>query len=175
MAVSAKVSNSPLDMRIITPGGVPRIVYMKEAASQSYNAGQLVYGSGSNQVTTCTASQAVGGSAPIAGIALLDATGTTNTSVPILVPDLNSEILIRCGTSGTAATAVEATWAIGDAFDIYIDASGYPTLDSGTESNEKLVVTGYVRDVNGDLTEWVTCRPCVTEPGMWLTLSESIS
>ena len=93
MAVGDKVSNSPLDMRIITPGGVPKIVYMKEAAGQSYNAGQLVYGSGSNQVTTLTAGQAAGNT-PIAGIALSDATGTTNTVAPILVPDLNSEILI---------------------------------------------------------------------------------
>ena len=58
MAVASKVSHSPLDPVPVGPG-VPRITHGPiEAASQSYNAGQLVTISGVS-VTTTTAGQVV--------------------------------------------------------------------------------------------------------------------
>ena len=170
MALTAKVSNSSLDPRIITPGGVPTIIHMPEAASQTYKAGSILQNS-SGTAAELTAGQAMG-DVNLVGIALKDSTGTTAADVPILIPDYNSEILARAGTSGTAATVVAATYPIGDGFDFWVDASGYLTVDSGTETNPKVVVLGYVYDGSGALTQWLRLRPI---PAVWASLADVIS
>lgn len=170
MALTAKISNSPQDPRIITPGGVPCIIWMPEAASQTFKAGSILKNT-SGTADELTAGQDMG-DVNLVGIALNDSTGTTATPVPILVPDYNSEILLRAGANGTVATVTAALYPIGDGFELYVDASGYCTINSSTETNPKVVVIGHVKDVNGDFTQWVKCRPI---PAVWASLADVIS
>lgn len=170
MALSAKKSNSPLDPRIITPGGVPLIMHMPEAAGQTYKAGSIV------QNTSATAAELTAGQdmgdVNLVGIALKDSSGVTSTDVPILVPDYNSEILLAASTNGTSVTVTSTLFPIGDGFELYVDSSGYCTINSATETNAKVVVIGYVYDATGALTNWVRCRPI---PAVWASLADIIS
>jgi len=79
-----------------------------EAASQSFKIGELVYLNTSGQVTVCAANAQV-----ILGLAVEDATGTTNTMivVDILKP---GEWVIANLYNDTAASAVCANTAFGD-------------------------------------------------------------
>jgi len=175
MAISALVSNSPLEPRIISPGKIPMIIHgMGEASGQVYNAGAILKNSAgtSNQCEAALTSANDMGAITLLGIALKDATGTTNTAAPCLVPDFDSEVYIKASTNGTAVDITSTLFPIGDGFDIYVDGSGHQTLNSATESNAKLQVIGYIYDATGALTQWLRCRPV---PATWCALSGAIS
>jgi hypothetical protein len=176
MAVGDKKSHSPLDPVPVGPANVPRITHGPiEAASQSYNAGQLVTMSGVS-VTTTTAGQVVGNNV-VAGFAMKDATGTTGADAPLWVPEINQEIEMMAGTAGTAVTVTTTLFPLNDCFDLFIDSNGYCTVDSATETYAKVKVIGYIKDVNGDYTKWLRVIPyagstgVTTDPCLWAGLS----
>lgn len=172
MALADKPSNSPLDPRIVTPGGHPSMVQeFVEAATQTYTAGTLVSVSTANDVTGAAASGLMA-DVNMAGLAVKDSTGTTGAAAPLIIPDHNSEILIRGGASGVAATVTTTLFPLGQKFDIYVDANGAQTLDSDSTTNEKLMVVGYVKDVNGDYTQWLRTRPIAAT---WAVLDDSVA
>lgn len=180
MAVGDKVSNSPKDPVLVGPGNVPKITYGPiEAASQSYNVGALVTFAVGGAVTAATAGQACG-NVILGGFAVKDATGTTSADAPLYVPEPNQEMEIMAGTAGTAITVTTTLFPLFDNFDLYIDSSGYCTVDSATETYPKVKVIGYIKDVNGDYTKWLRVVPYLgstgvtTDPCQWAGLSTTV-
>lgn len=145
--------------RICSNGQVPFIVHgLLEANSQSFKAGALVY-SNSGAVTIAAV-----GDVPVLGIALKDATNVTsgNVEIPVLCFNADSEILIQASPNGTTFETANTTCKVGTAYDFNV-TNGTFTIDSSDTTNPKMVVVGYVRDVNGDVTTWLKCRPYYLE------------
>lgn len=152
MALGAKTSNASTDPILVSPGSFPTLNHeCDEAASQVYKIGSLLKVDNSNDLTEAAASQAAG-DVMLAGFAAKDATGVTGALSVFWVPEIGQEMEMTAGTTGVAKTVTATLFPMYDNFDLYSDASGNITVDSGTETNPKVKVVGYVRDVNGDFT-----------------------
>ena len=126
-----------------TDGDPPDVAHYPEAASQTFKAGDLVtLSSGKVAVavaasTTYASADLEGGT--VLGIALADATGVTDTAVPVAIA--NSRLLIPLLVlHGTPASAVTAVTQVGTAYDIAhytingVTTWGY-TIDDTSASN----------------------------------------
>ena len=107
--------------RILTcvSGGVPDIIdTLKEANSQSFLAGELVYdaaGSADGQVTVCAADAVI-----ILGIAQKPATGVSsgNIVIPVEVIRPGDRIAMQCYDTSDAAKKLASTFLRGKAYGI---------------------------------------------------------
>ncbi len=87
-----------------------------EAASQSFKKGQFVY-LASGKVTEC-ADDAVA----ILGMAMQDATGVTNTNIPVALADANT-LFEMCVYNSTPASAVTAITQVGVNYALKVDSN----------------------------------------------------
>lgn len=107
----ATIDLLPMRVAYTISGGAPQIQWYKEGTSQSFKAGQPVVKS-SQVVTACTSD-----ATSILGIAVADATGTTNADCPVYVANRDTifEGNVYHSTPASAVTAEtvkETKWAL---------------------------------------------------------------
>ena len=120
-------ANNP---RILSCGdkGIPHIVDILEANSQSFKAGELVYDVGtsaSGGATVCASDPTV-----VLGIAQVDATNVTsaNISIPVEVIKPGDRVAIKCYDTSDAAVKAASNFLRGKSYGIVV-ASNVHYLD----------------------------------------------
>jgi len=86
--------------------GVHKVKNYPEAASQSFKAGEFVYLVG-GKVTVCASDATV-----ILGMAVADATGTTDSSIPVLLAEAGTEFKANVTGAVTAVTQRGVKYAL---------------------------------------------------------------
>lgn len=114
--------------------GSRTVCYVPEAASQSFKKGQFVY-LASGKVTVATATSG------IYGMALQDATGTTDTQLAVLVA-LKDTIFRGCVYHSTAASAITAVTDVGTTTFGVNQVSNISVVDKETSSHDSFSVIG---------------------------------
>lgn len=123
--------------KLVSPA---KILYYPEAASQSFKKGEFV-NLVSGKVTVLSATPALQGK--ILGLAMADASGTTNTAIPVAVAE-EGVLFELNGTSTTAITQV------GGVFGITVTSNKH-YLNTADTTNTKLHVKALSkRDAVGD-------------------------
>lgn len=177
MALGDKTSNLGTDPVVYNPGSFPYLNHeCDEAASQVYTIGSLLTVDTSNDLTECPAGQDAGDVA-LAGFAAKDATGTTGAVSAFWAPEVGTQMKMQAGTNGTAVTVTATLFPMYDEFDLYSDANGAVTVNSATESNAKVKVVGYVKDVNGDYTDRLIVIPYIgneTDKCGWASIADTV-
>lgn len=133
-------------------GQVPEIRYgLKEANSQTFKAGQLVYlaaGAAGGQVTVCP-----NDATRILGIAQKDATNVTtgNIEIPVMVikPGDQLKIKVRSGATDTLSNTLYEGLRYGT-----ILASNVHYLNAAETSTDVFVFLSPIYDGGGDATYW---------------------
>lgn len=120
-------------------GDLPPMRWFPEAASQTFVYGDLVYLS-SGAVTVCGADPS-----SILGVAMMDASGTTGTQIPVLVITDDVEIAMSA-YHATKASAVLAASNVGTAYEINQYAAGKWTIDIANTSSTRVTVVGNLDD-----------------------------
>ena len=147
----AATSWNPKCARIATDagGGIAPIYKFKEAASQSYKAGALVYLDATNGLVTL-----VGDSGTlIAGIAQEDASGTTSTAAHVQIIRPGDRVYFTCYDASDAAEKAASNFKAGFTYDIEeISGVAYAEFDSGHATSEELIFIQPVYDANGTST-----------------------
>lgn len=115
-------------------GGSYVVVNVPEAASQSFKKGQFVY-LASGKATVATASSG------IFGMALEDATGTTDTQLAVLV-SLRDTIFRGCVYHSTAASAVTAVTDVGTTTFGINQVSNISVVDKENTTHDSFSVIG---------------------------------
>ena len=145
-----------------TSGKVPQIMHgYKEAAAQTFDAGQFVYvNAGAVTVTN-------DGDTPVMGIAQVDATNESSASlkieIPIQVLGPDDEVLIQvCDTSGSLQASNTACIP-GIAYDLEAVSTTLHYIDSSDVTAMKFVYLGPVLDSTGAVTYWGRFRPYYLE------------
>ena len=122
-----------------------------EAASQSFKKGELVY-LVSGKVTVCSADATT-----ILGMALADASGTTDTEIPVAILDDNARFIANV-YHATDASAVTAVTNVGVKYAYYV-SSNVGRVDIGDTSNDAIIIEElYNGDAVGDKYGRVICR-----------------
>ena len=145
-----------------TSGKIPQIMHgYKEAASQSFNAGQFVY-SNAGAITV-----SADGDLPVLGIALIDATNTSSASakieIPVQVIGPDDEVLIQVCTSAGVLETSNTTCVPGVGYDIQTVSTTLHYIDSSDTSEMKFVYLGPTLDSQGAATTWGRFRPIYVE------------
>ena len=141
-----------------TSGRNPRIIgHLKEANSQSFVVGDLVYVS-SGAVTACGADPST-----ILGIALKAATNTTTTNIVIPVLVLDGETSFSMSVyHGTAASATlsDNTTQLSSAYGIVKSAAGKWCVDLSETSSTRVEIMDYPvqGEALGDIYMQVMCK-----------------
>jgi hypothetical protein len=122
--------------------------YFPEAASQSFKKGEFVYVGSDGRVAVCS-SDAAG----IAGMALQDATGTTNTAIAICLAKRGQQFTLHVTNVGSSTTT--ANTDVGKKYGLYV-ASNIHYVDKGDTTNKRFIVDDIapedaVGDTNGRL------------------------
>lgn len=146
----AAKSWDPLNPRVVdAAGGIAPIYKFKEAASQSYKAGALVYLDATNGLVT-----AVGDSGTlIGGIAQADASGTTSTAAYVQIIRPGDRVIFTCYDASDAATTSASNFKAGFTYDIEeISGVSYAEVDSAHATSEELIFIQPVYDATGAST-----------------------
>ena len=155
----AATSYNPLQPRLgIANGEVPEIINFPETAGQTFKAGTPV----KLTTTAGTVREAEDGTTGFLGIAMKDASGTTNAAMPVMVCRVDTPIVARVTASGVAALA--STLTIGVVYDFLIDGTDFWYSIEGT-SGPVVIYEGPVYDVNGDSTVWGNFRLLAGQAG----------
>lgn len=118
------------------------VVYVPEAASQSFKAGDFVNLSSGKAQAIVAAGNNLGSGDKIFGRAMQDATGTTDNIIQVLLVTPDTEFLLPI-YHGTVASAVAAAGQLGTAYELRNDSSlGYCVAIDAT-SNTKVAVTNF--------------------------------
>jgi hypothetical protein len=147
--------NNPRHGKTVS-GGAPRIVYgLKEANSQSFKAGQLVYDAGSaagGQITACASDASA-----ILGIAMKDATNVSsgNIEIPVALIEDGDEIFIKI-TNGGTLTASTTPLTLKN-YALYV-ASNICYMDYADTGNDSIIFLEPVYDQLGAATYWGKVR-----------------
>lgn len=131
-------------------GGLPMIRSYKEASSESFVAGDLVYLS-SGAVTVCADDATV-----IMGIAMKAATSVTtgHTDIPVLVIRPGDEFAVRT-TSGATLTAC-TTANVGIPYGVELISAGSWGVDTGSGSADAFIINRILYDPDGtQMGYWV--------------------
>jgi len=145
-----------------TSGKIAQIMHgYKEAAAQTFLAGQFVYANAG--AITVTAD----GNTPVLGIAQIDATTTSSASakieIPVQVIGPDDEVLIQvCDASGILQ-ASNTTCVPGISYDLQTVSTNLHYIDSSDVTNDKFVYLGPVNDATGTATYWGRFRPYYVE------------
>ena len=117
--------------RILSCGdkGIPHIVDILEANSQSFKAGQLVFDAGASANGQATV-WAESGSNPVLGIAQVDATNVSsgNINIPVEVIKPGDRVAIQCYDTSDAAKKAASNFLKGKSYGLVI-ASNVCYLD----------------------------------------------
>ena len=147
----------------ICGSGIPQVVYgHDEDASESFKAGQLVYFDASGQVIVVPD----GGTEPVAGIALKDATNTSASNaieIPVQLITMADELLIQVGDTSGSYEASNTTCVPGVGYDTQIISTNLHILNSADTSNQTFVYVGPVLNAAGASTYWGRVRPYYLE------------
>jgi hypothetical protein len=137
--------------RIVNSGGdmAPNMIVGAEAGSQTYKAGELVYGN-DPAITVCGADPAL-----VLGIAQKDATGTTSADAPVEVIRPTDLVMILVSSAGTATTSDNAV--IGEDYGLVLSSNVW-SLDTADETNTRAVVVDQVQEVSGSYTNYAIVR-----------------
>lgn len=137
-------ANNP---RIVNSGGdsAPEIIHgLLEASTQSFKAGELVYGDAG--ALTAVASNDV----LVLGIAQIDATGATTHEVPVMRIRPSDIVKMRVSNAGTAATSDNCK--VGEPYALDV-TSNVVTVDySDTGSNDAVVCVGHANQTTSAST-----------------------
>jgi predicted RecA/RadA family phage recombinase len=139
----ATISLRPMSAVSTISGGVYEIRRYPEAASQSFKKGELVY-LASGKVTICGADPSL-----ILGMAMEDATGTTDTSIAVAIA--NKDTVFEGNVyHGTPASAITAVTDIGTDYGV-VNANNKWYVDVSDTSNVRILVRDLSKkDVVGD-------------------------
>ena len=177
MALGDKISNLGTDPVLYNPGSFPYLNHeCDEAASQVYTIGSLLKVDTSNDLTEAAAAQDAG-DVILAGFAAKDATGVTGTIGVFWAPEVGTQMIMQAGANGVAATVTATLYPMYDNFDLYSGAGGAVTVNSSTETNPKVKVVGYVKDVNGDYTDRLIVIPYIgneTDKCGWASIADTV-
>ena len=124
------------------------IRWYPEAASQSFKKGQFVYLSAAGKLTAC-ASNATG----CCGLAEADASGTTDTAIPVTIAKRGQQYTVFVTNGGSATTT--AVSQVGKQYDIYVASNVCYLNTAGTSQRfftvDALASEDTVGDTNGRL------------------------
>jgi hypothetical protein len=121
-------------------GGPPAILHFPEAATQSFKLGEFVYLTGGK-----VAAYVADGSS-ILGIALQDASGTTDTSIPVALATADT---IFVGNVDASLTTAQSN--VGQAYDLNLTSNKWHVDTSSIAAARALVVGLDSRDTVGDI------------------------
>jgi hypothetical protein len=144
----AATSWNALQPRLLPKSGsIPYVIEVPEAASQSFKAGTPLY-LVSNKATICADS-----TDGFLGIAMEDASGTTDTSISVQVaaPDA-CFVVARVTNNGTDALA--STCSIGQGYAWYADADSVFYADTNDTTNPVLIYEAPIKDNSGSAGYW---------------------
>lgn len=105
-----------LAARLATPA---KILYFPEAASQSFKAGEFVYLVSGKVTIISSTSQSV---SKIAGMALADASGTTDTALPVAIAE-EGVLFELCVYHSTPASAITAITQVGVSYGLTVSSN----------------------------------------------------
>ncbi|MFI5384808.1 MAG: hypothetical protein ACHQ50_01700 [Fimbriimonadales bacterium] len=131
-----------------------------EAASQTFKRGDLVYlASG---LVTAAATAGVGNNVAsgtkVLGIALKDASGATNTAVPVAIANPNLRWVLPV-THATPASGVTAVTEVGTTYELERTAAGKWAVPIDDTTNTKVVVSAiHPQYALGEQYGWVEVR-----------------
>lgn len=114
LVVGAMPAITDLTNAQIRFSGEWRVVWLPEAASQTFKANDILLKS-SGKVAIAVASGALADTVDIAGFALADATGVTDTLIPVAVPVNNFSLFslpVYHATPASAKTAITQVGAV---------------------------------------------------------------
>lgn len=126
--------------------GTGYVKHFPEAASQSFKKGEFVY-LASGKVTVCASDATT-----ILGMAMQDATGTTDTSLPVFVATASTLFVgnVYHGTPGSAITAVTTCFPDAGPYALYV-ASNKHHVDIGDTGHDSILPVALDgRDTVGD-------------------------
>lgn len=138
-------------------GGPKKIRTYPEAATQTFKRGDPVILS-SGKVAIANSSSNLYTSTDLLGFAERDATGTTDTDIPVMLPGNGTEF-VACLANG-AAEAVWAATYTGTAYDMRLNSSitsgalGF-CVDVGSTSTANAEITGVIPGTENDTTSKV--------------------
>jgi len=137
-------------------GSIPQIVYGRdEDASETFKAGELVYLDATGQVNSIPDSS--GGTVPVAGIAMKDATTTSASNaieIPIMMITPETEILIQVANNSGTLEASDAACYPGLAYDLQAVSTNLQYINSFDKTNPLFVYVGPVLNAAGASTYW---------------------
>jgi hypothetical protein len=147
-----------------TDGAPPQVAVYPEAASQTFKKGDFVY-LASGKVTTAVAAGsnlAASGNAVI-GIAAMDATGVTDTSISVIIANGNLEVCLPV-THATGASAITAITQVGVGYELEnVTSKGYAVAIDDTGSPFAVVTEISKKYPVGTQYGWVWCKPLRAE------------
>lgn len=148
----AVTSFDPRNPQIQLSGSsIPQIIYgVKEAASQSFKAGQfVVLASG---LVSIMPDSSGGDNAPL-GVALKDGTTESSASlaieIPIQVIDPNTEVLITVADTSGTVEASNTACVIGASYDLQRVSTNLDYINSGDTGNPTFIYVGPVLNAAG--------------------------
>ena len=129
-------------------GEIPEILSFPEKATQSFKAGTPV----KLTTTAGTVEIAEDGTTGFLGIAMEDASGTTNAALKVQVCRPETLVIARVTNNGTDALANTLTQGV--AYDFYIDADSVFYVDSAATDGPVLIYESPVFDSTGASSYW---------------------
>jgi hypothetical protein len=111
-----------------------------EAASQTFKRGDLVYLVSGLVTAAVAVGSNVASGTKVLGIALKDASGATNTPVPVAIANSNLRWVLPV-THATPASGVTAVTEVGAAYELERTAAGKWAVPIDDTTNTKVVVT----------------------------------
>jgi hypothetical protein len=143
----AATSWNPKQPKIVTrDGGIPEVLTFKEEASQTFKAGTPVKLDGGEVEI------AQDGTVGFLGIAMEDASGTTNAAIRVQVVRPGDRIVAKVTNNGT--DALPTTLTQGMAYGFYIDADSVFYADANDATTHILYYNAPVYDATGASTYW---------------------
>lgn len=140
-----------------------REIEVPEAATQSFKRGDLVYRvNGKATIVTLSTLEYTDAQAAALGIALKDATGTTDSPIPVAVIDGDFRWVLP--VTNTAADAVTAVADCGDLFPLQRTAAGQWAVNKQGNSNPVVIQEAiHPQYPAGEEHGWVVVKFLVAE------------
>lgn len=131
-----------------------------EAAAQTFKRGDLVYLVSGQVTAAASAGSNVAGATKLLGIALKDASGTTNAIVPVAIANPNLRwVLPVFAASSPGTNALTAITIVGSTYELNRAAAGKWGVDLLNNTNAKVVVTAiHPQYAVGEEYGWVEVR-----------------
>ncbi len=123
-----------------------------EASTQTFKEGEFV------RLVSGYLEVAATGATQILGIATMDASGTQGTKIPVMMLDLNHNIIINL-KGNASADYVLAQTDLGVAYDIQVSSNTWTLNQSDTTNPKFKVVEFHPNYAVGDTNAWVYAQP----------------